>query len=106
MSTGQAASVLLVTLLLLGTFVGALLLARQRGWLSRWLGGRADLRRSLGSGTQVISSARISGSAHAHVVAVEGRRFVVFESSRQLAVHPMDALEVKGTNGDANVPQS
>lgn len=95
---------LVITLLLLGTFFAALLLARRRGWLNRWLGGRAEARHGKKKACAlVISSTRISSSAYAHVVAVEGRQFVVFESSRQLAVHPMD---VKETDGDANASHS
>lgn len=95
---------LVITLLLLGTFFAALLLARRQGWLSRWLGGRADAHHGEKKNrSRVISSTRISSSACAHVVAVEGRQFVVFESSRQLAVHPM---EVKETDGDANASHS
>jgi hypothetical protein len=103
-STGQVASVLVITLLLLGIFFAVLLLARRQGWLSRWLGGRVDARHGKKrSSALVMSSTRISSSAYAHVVAVEGLQFVVFESSRQLAVHPMD---VKETDGDANASHS
>jgi hypothetical protein len=87
----SATHVLLVTVLLLGAVLGALVIAKRRGWLQRWTGGAAPATPSAGTaGLRVEQRLRLSARTTLFRVADGDRRYIVVESTGgvQLAVDP------------------
>lgn len=83
---GSIASVLLITLGLLGAMVGALLFAKRFGWLAAWVGANEGSGKSLPF--RLLGGLRLSASTRAYVIDCGGSRYVVVESSRQVAIQP------------------
>ena len=85
--SGALAWAILVTLLVLGTIVGGLLLARRYGWLRFWTGGPRIARQD-DSEWRVTARVRLSATARAYVLESKEASYLVIESSQHLAIQP------------------
>jgi flagellar biogenesis protein FliO len=88
-TAGKALSVFAMTMVLLAIVGGLLLWARKRGWLQRWSGATASGATSGRNTPRVLGQARLGTASHAYVVEVDGSRFMIVESSRQISLHAL-----------------
>lgn len=87
---GSLVTAILATLVLLLALVVGLLLARRFGWLQTWVGGAAAVKPA-DPRFRVTAKLRVSAATFAYIVECGGGRYLVVESSRQVAVQPQVA---------------
>jgi len=84
-SAGSAAFAIVVTVALLAAIAFGLWLARRNGWLRPWLGTR-EISAQVEQ-LKVVTRVRLSPTARAMVLELEGRQFLVVESSQHVVMH-------------------
>ena len=82
---------LVVTLLVLGGLVAAVAWARRKGWVGM-SGAMPGISTKASHAIEIKASRRLSMNTGVHVVAYEGRQFLIVESARSThsTITPMD----------------
>lgn len=93
-TAGQTLSIFGITAVLLVAAAGVLLWARKRGWLRRWSMTAGDGKPTPNS-PRVLGQTRLGQASVAFVIEVDGSRFVVVESSRQVNLHALPGCSTK-----------
>jgi len=89
---------LTVTVLVLAALVGMFVLARRRGWIGA-SGAMPGIAPKAAHGIEVKGSRRLSMNTGVHIVAYEGRQFLIVESGRGTQ-STITALEAVAHPGD------
>lgn len=81
----KALCVFAITVALLVAALGVLLWARKRGWLQQWQ-GTSNGRSPDPYKPRILSQTRLGPASQVFVLEVEGARFLLVESTRQISL--------------------
>lgn len=98
---GQLAGGLLTALVLLALATFALLHARRKGWLRRWIpAGPSDKPMPAASGI-LLHRQRLSRQTTLYVVDIDGQRMAITESTAQVSTQLLPATDAEAERHDA-----
>lgn len=97
-SGSNAADVLLILALLLGSFVAVLWFARKKGWLDRWIVAAPGVGATKRAGLELEQVLRLSQKSALYRVNDGNTRYLVLESGDAVQVLKTEAMQGSPTD--------